>query len=148
MNSQRLWQNAQGLYGSAPRVIPAERSEHRLLSLTQKLSPTGNNLQMKTFRSSGVSLGIKPLWRVHHVPSLLCPTQHEPKGIFGASLFRNVLSGLCFTFLCLFVYFTLSILWVYNVLHFCDFISFLERNLRCLSVPMCVCLSVHMCGRH
>lgn len=46
MNSQRLWQHAQGLPGSAPDVVPVIREEVDASppSLTQQLSLTDNHL--------------------------------------------------------------------------------------------------------
>lgn len=75
--------------------------------LTQKLSPVHNHLQMKVVSSKEVCLGKQTTFkeRLMHGQRLMCPTEMELKGVFGA-LFHNILSGF---FLCFYLFIYLYI---------------------------------------
>lgn len=91
MSTQRPWQNTWGLHRSQSDEVPALKgaSEHDLLALTKKPSPTDSSLQMRNYFSLVESHWIYKLHsRAGTMPSSRWPTQNELSDIEG--FFFNV----------------------------------------------------------
>lgn len=89
MNSQRLGQHTQGLHESAPDgVLGLKREENTYpQSLTQKLAPTYNNLQMKiSFSPREFLWGTKLLLMVGHMSTSRWPREKHTQQHFWRCL--------------------------------------------------------------